>query len=608
MRTTDRFHIHRRNQLESVFNEPGLVSIWRKIVKKQLRSMDVLDLHDYYDFNYRIEERAKDISKRVLAGRYKSRPPLIYKVEKKFGICRHLMIPNPSDSLVLQAIVESIADEIRKSEIEGKAYYSRDKHNVKMPHEAQEPGEYEMRWPEQWKAFQKDILNFTEAYKYLVVTDLTNYFDNIGIRELRHIISSRVSTHEVTLDFLFSLIEQLSWNPDYLPTSLKGLPTINLEAPRLLAHALLFEVDEILDVKTKGSFVRWMDDINFGVNDVDTACDILGSVNDVLKSRGLALNLAKTTIYTVDEAERHFLVSENGYLDSFEIIDKNHKDYKVKEAELFSEFKKHLKNKHLQNWAKVTKRFLTVAGKIGSSKFITYAVKLFKKQPGIRAHVTYYLQNIGPIKKSRDAVLKLLNEISYYDDVTLFHISKLITTWEIKRDQQGIDFVTEVLKLLSKPKMPFDLYCYLWVAAKYARPSHLLSVIKSNKSLWEHEPFITRQVVSVLPRVRPFKSDVVDQMLLEQISIGPEDAASVAHNILFLERVTDLDKKLKPYMFPDIPPSKYPLPKFLILLTLLESEDMRKNNKFLGLVSDHIKDPWMKHWINEYYIESLQLA
>ncbi|MCK4252708.1 RNA-directed DNA polymerase [candidate division WOR-3 bacterium] len=334
MRTTERFIVQRKRQLEKVFNEYSLIKIWRKIVRKQMRSLDILDLHDYYDFNYSIEERVKHIVKSILSGRYKAHPPLIFKVEKKLGICRHLMLPNPSDALVLQTIVESISVAINDSKPTEKAYYSRDKHNMKLPHEIREPGEYPLHWRKQWKRFQKEILKFSDEYKYLVVTDLTNYFDNIGLRELRHIISSRIHTHEVILDFLFNLIEQLSWNPDYLPTSLKGLPTINLEAPRLLAHALLFELDEILDAKTDGSFVRWMDDINFGVDSVDKACEILGAMNDVLKSRGLALNLGKTTYYTVEEAERHFLVKENKYLDDFKIIDKSDKNYRRKTAEL----------------------------------------------------------------------------------------------------------------------------------------------------------------------------------------------------------------------------------------------------------------------------------
>ncbi|WP_035218305.1 RNA-directed DNA polymerase [Desulfatibacillum aliphaticivorans] len=430
MRTTERFAVQRKKQLELVFNEPALINNWRKIVRKQMRSLDILDLHDYYDFNYRIDERAKNIVKSILSGRYKSHPPLIYKVEKRLGICRHLMLPNPSDALVLQTVVESISKEISSTSPTEKAFYSRDKHNLILPHQVREPGDYPLHWRSLWKKFQKEILGFANNYKYLVVTDLTNYFDNIGLRELRHIISSRIQAHEVILDFLFNLIEQLSWNPDYLPTSLKGLPTINLEAPRLLAHALLFELDEILNVKTKGSFVRWMDDINFGVNSVDSACEILGAMNDVLKSRGLALNLGKTTYYTVEEAKRHFMVDENKYLDTFLTLKKSSRELK-------REFKKHLKNQDLQNWPKVTKRFLTTAAKMKTIVLLDDAVRLFKRNPAIRGHIAYYIESVGYRKRTCEVILKILDEANVYDDVTLFHICRLVTNWRIPTSKLG---------------------------------------------------------------------------------------------------------------------------------------------------------------------------
>jgi hypothetical protein len=600
MRTTERFVVQRKKQLEEVFNEPSLVKIWRQIVKKQMRSLDILDLHDYYDFNYRIEERAKHIVKSILSGRYKAHPPLIFKVEKKLGICRHLMLPNPSDALVLQAIVESISAEINSGMPTKKAYYSRDKHNLKLPHEINEPGEYPLHWRLQWKKFQKEILKFSDEYKYLVVTDLTNYFDNIGLRELRHIISSRIRVHEVILDFLFNLIEQLSWNPDYLPVSLKGLPTINLEAPRLLAHALLFELDEILDAKTEGSFVRWMDDINFGVNSVDKACEILGAMNDVLKSRGLALNLGKTTYYTIDEAERHFLVEENKYLDNFEIIEKSDENYKQKTKELKKKFKAHLNNTNLQNWSKVTKRFFTTAAKLKSNILLKDGIKLFKRNPAIRGHITYYFKMLGYSLNNGKAILKILNEANVYDDVTLFHISRLVTDWKIPRSENGQNFVSEVLGKFSKPSKVFELYCYLWIAAKYERPNKILSVIVSNKSMWEQQPFLTRQVVSILPRIRPFKPEKVEQILQEQISIGPSDAASVAHNIINLESMSDLDKKLKPYLFPTKMQNIYPVSKYLVLHSVLESKEIRNNKKTKKYIKEYITDPWMKFWIDEY--------
>src|SRR4051812_25693727 len=99
MKTTARFELERRRQLKKLFTQKQLSTLWRILVKDQMRSMDITDLHDYYDFNYTIEKRADLIVERVLAGHYRADSPLIYRLEKKFGVCRHMMIPTPSDAL-----------------------------------------------------------------------------------------------------------------------------------------------------------------------------------------------------------------------------------------------------------------------------------------------------------------------------------------------------------------------------------------------------------------------------------------------------------------------------------------------------------------------------
>jgi len=69
-----------------------------------MRAFDITDLYDYYDFNYVIESRVDIIIERILSGQYRADPPLIYRSEKKHGVCRHLMIPSPSDALVFQLL------------------------------------------------------------------------------------------------------------------------------------------------------------------------------------------------------------------------------------------------------------------------------------------------------------------------------------------------------------------------------------------------------------------------------------------------------------------------------------------------------------------------
>jgi len=271
-----------------------------------MRALHILDLHDYYDFNINIESKASEIRNQIIGAQYRASSPLIYRLEKRFGICRRLMVPNPSDALVFQIITDHLYPLVKKAQPSEKAYYSRDRHVLKLPHEFRDLVGYP--WHILWPKFQKDIWKFTDECDFLITTDITDFFDNIGLRELRSIVSSKIDTDEVILDLLFNIIEQLSWTPDYLPVSLKGLPTINLEAFRLLPHLMMFEVDEVVDVQAKGNFVRWMDDINMGIDTRESGYQLLGDINDVLKSRGLALNISKTNVYTSDEAKQHFFV------------------------------------------------------------------------------------------------------------------------------------------------------------------------------------------------------------------------------------------------------------------------------------------------------------
>jgi hypothetical protein len=279
-------------------------------------------------------------------------------MEKKFGICRHLMVPSPSDALVFQVLTDVLYDSVIKAQPSKAAFYARDRHGLSLPHEHKKAGSYP--WFILWPRFQKEIWNFSKSHRFLVTTDIANYFDAIGLRELRHVISAIAKTKEVYLDLLFALVEDLSWNPDYLPTSHKGLPMINIEAPRLLAHALLFEVDYVLKKRTKDSFVRWMDDINFGVSDLSSANVILGEINDVLKSRGLALNLAKTEIMTAKEAQYHFLFSENIRLTKIQGRANKLKSVPAKyrmAKRTARELRHHLEECDARNKDKVTKRF-----------------------------------------------------------------------------------------------------------------------------------------------------------------------------------------------------------------------------------------------------------
>ena len=96
---TERFRQLRKDALSKLFGKKEVSAMWRQIVLGQLRSLDFKDLYDHYDFNYNIEERANAIRNELLNRTYRVSLPLIYRLEKRFGVCRHIIIPQPSDAL-----------------------------------------------------------------------------------------------------------------------------------------------------------------------------------------------------------------------------------------------------------------------------------------------------------------------------------------------------------------------------------------------------------------------------------------------------------------------------------------------------------------------------
>jgi len=150
---TERFRQLRKEALSKLLDKKAVSSTWRRIVKDQLRTIEIKDLFDHYDFNYNIEERADALKSELLEGSYKVSTPLIYRLEKKYGVCRHMVIPQPVDALLLQVLVESVADKIIEKQPSNNAFYSRDKHNVKKPHEEVE---YGVPFRKQWEKITKE--------------------------------------------------------------------------------------------------------------------------------------------------------------------------------------------------------------------------------------------------------------------------------------------------------------------------------------------------------------------------------------------------------------------------------------------------------------------
>jgi hypothetical protein len=599
---TERFKQLRKKALKEPLDRAYMSAVWRKIVRDQLRSIEIKDLFDHYDFNYNVEDRATAIRNSVLEGTYTVGTPLIYRMEKKLGICRHLVTPQPADALLLQALVEGIATKLLARQPSENAFYSRDKHNTKKPHDI---AEYGLSFREQWKLLQKQIYNFQTTKKLLVVTDLSNYYDSIHLDELRKVFLSLVEANEVIVDLLFKVIEGISWTPDYLPYSRRGLPTSNIEAIRLLAHAFLFELDAVIDKTSGGSFARWMDDITIGVDSREEGIAILSSISDMLKSRGLALNLSKTVILSPREAKHHFQIDKNRYLDSLENVKVGTPSARRAEKKLLKSFNRHFATQDSRHWDKVAKRHITAFGRLKSHAIVDQVSRLYLLHPNLRPNFLIYLVTLGYTRKAAAALLRILKGIDVFDDLSLFQIAFLLTSWEIPRDRSGMRFIKRsdayLLQHSATQKQPLAFHSLLWFRSKYFTSASLLKFLVKYQNLWQSNSFLRRQATACLSRSSGWTNGRRKRLLQQQALSGLPSCVSLATHISSFEKATTLEGKVRLYLFPTRKQRTYPHAKFLVLCSLLNSAVLKGDRGLRDLVDDYITDPTYRLWLSTDY-------
>lgn len=590
---TAHFHEKRLRALKRVFKPTVLESLWKSVVKAQMRSFEIRDLHDYFDFTRSIASRSKQICDSVFDGSYRAKKPLVYRLEKKLGIKRHMAVPSPYDALALQAIVENLRKGLDDAQPSKSAFYSRDKHQLKLPHEIH-TGSDDVWWV-LWPKFQAEIFKFSKAKKFLVVTDLTNYYDSLDLRALRTAIVHKMKASEVVVDLMFSVIEDLAWSPDYLPKRNVGLPVVNLESFRFLAHVFLFDADEVLMKQTKKNFTRWMDDINFGVNTTEAARKTLSDLSDTLKSRGLSLNMAKTQVLTSSQAHHHFCFTDNIKLDA---IDKKIKssatttaDKQLAKKILFDSLSSDARNSD-----KITKRSLRICATLGVHLQPQKLRELFIEKAGLRGSVGSYLANVGYSARRASLAIELCKASILLDDGAKFVVRDLLLQWDVPYTTLGKNFAKSILKNVKDFDGEVGFCVALTIHAKFSEAHDLLTFIENNRLAWETSNFAHRQVISVMPRLFKLRPDKVDRYIENATNSGKPDVVSVAKSFSDLRVLTKLSPEIRATFFPTMLPKSYPISKFLIL-KWLHDHNVTQGSHTTKQVQAVLKDRWYKAFL-----------
>lgn len=582
--------------LKEIFRKPAIRQAWHGSVKDGFRNQVLIDLHDYIDVRRNIGELARSLRHDVVKGVYRSRRYEIIHSEKGLGITRRLIVPSPEDAIVLQTIVDNMEKKIISSQKSKQSYYSR---SHSRPNITSFDADLSYPWWMLWPEFQEQIWEFSRAADYLVVTDIANYFDCIPLNRLRQKVSSLSKFDEHSLDFLFYVLESFVWRPMYIPHSGNGLPQINFDAPRLLAHAYLFKIDDFLTNKLGNNFVRWMDDIDFGVDSIAEARSILKELDEQLAMIGLRLNTKKTKILTSRQAFEHFKVRENVLLNRITEAWKKSKTSKGEQARLkslavwlFLRF--YNGGETSGHWDKILKRYINLFGRINDDVLDPFWEEIYKSHASCRSALHRYYIRLGYSTSRLKIVLDTLRDKNYVDDVTRYGLTETLVYWAIPAHSRSVPIladlgdylVSRTVRTVSQQRSNY--FCGLMLVSKYAGSKRLYKYIVNNQRIWQDSSYLQRQIASVTPLLQVPDEVRVISLLKKYSFESVMSVLTTLADIRSIKRVLS-DVQLRKYILHK-PSSAYPYPlsKFILVNAVLQ-----------GSIAGHDKDK-IVDWLAKY--------
>jgi hypothetical protein len=561
-----------------------------------MRSQAVADLHDYYEFHRNRTDVFERIKAEILEGRYRPKIPVTLRAEKKAGLTRRLCIPAAEDAVVLQTLTDYMYPLIRKKQPSENAFFSRS-HGFTPPDIREESTDY--GWFFRWRDFSKKRLALPSEFSYLAISDVANYYDNVEHQNLRKVLSSIFLCDEVILDFLFMMLQGLSWAPDYLPSSGRGLPQVDFDAPRLLAHAFLFEVDAYLKRETDDRFLRWVDDITIPADAKSEAGALLHGVDELLMTRGLRLNTGKTIVLNAEQAVKYFWRDENNFLDVFQGRVRRLREagasVRQEGRQLRRRFERFKDMDRSGVWSKILKRYFTVFGDLSDTYLEKEFVDVMRDVPDVRSWALRYYARLGPSERRFVEIKAFLEDEHILDDVSIFQAAETMVAWKLAPRGRVVKDLRQLARNLGRERFTRRSEMFflagLWLLAKYGSQQELQAHILLSKRTWSVSSYLARQVGAATARLSSQR--VVEEIRKDLFQFGQLDAVGVISHLEQLGGAGTLPREMVSYLRPRANVGKpYPLSKFLILVKILRSRGLAADAKsrLRRMVTDGLDD------------------
>ncbi|MFY9936551.1 MAG: RNA-directed DNA polymerase [Silvibacterium sp.] len=303
-------------------------SLWNswKTIRKDLRNASIRDVIDFVDYDIDPNKWILRLLQQISEDRYEPTTPLRFTLGKSNGFSRTCTQPSIPDLVLYRTIVDAIYIKALRRE-HAHVYFRRQQLAQAQSVAAQQAAQV-LSWTTQYRMpnyrsfynwlkyaqYRKHLL-LQRVHPHFVITDISNFFDSVLHSHVEEALRG-LSIAPRMVGILFFLLERLSIRQDYSSSHAISLPVDQFDCSRTLAHLTLFRHDDLMaDLVGEDSYVRWMDDQNFGVPSTAAGLRVLSKVGSSLARLHLSPNTKKSEILTLAQARRHFHLDLNEMLD-----------------------------------------------------------------------------------------------------------------------------------------------------------------------------------------------------------------------------------------------------------------------------------------------------
>ncbi|MDX8494008.1 RNA-directed DNA polymerase [Mesorhizobium sp. VK22B] len=565
----------REKVIAQIVNYENLRKTWKEKTHTDFRNFFLPDPIDYLDVNIQIDDICKRIVSKIKSGEYSVSGTKRYLVEKSKGLCRQMTLPSVEDALTLQCLADAFWNEIKSKGPSKNAFFEPKDHTFsKTSDDIPEYGSIKA-----WLDFQKEIPGFSKENNFIVIADIANYYDFIDFSHLRNVIVSTVTIREPVIDFLMYMLSGMCWKPDYMPTRDVGMPQIDIDAPRLLAHCFLFELDAVVEDMKFANYARFMDDIDAGVDNIAEAKKIIKSIDLTLQTRQLRLNAGKTRILTYREARKHFKVLENAILELFQ------KKYLEKDLQLAAQrlpslvLKWHKRRSFDDgNGEKILKRAITFAIKCGAKLDREFIYDIIRLRPNIRTSAFRYLSHDGFTVEDLVRINGIIKGGHVCDDSFVMEYAKAVCVGKVVGGAEFKQMALKTIDLFGTEEF-YSLYAVLILCYRFSTAENILEFLKKHEESWRHDDHLGRVVGGFAPIARRDNAYTeFSSVILKSMNRGAKSVQDfhyrVRTDVGFLSPIigkfSSLDKSF---------PCGIRLGKWLVLHSILQNDGLPESKK-----------------------------